>query len=113
MINTIKRFFNTYIQQTEENPEAPSNHVLQIVTAALLIEMMRADGTTHKDEEQKIVKTIRSRFALSEEESKALIQSVLQHKTLVYKTYKIRILLQEGLYKHLEGHTHFCIAPEH
>jgi uncharacterized tellurite resistance protein B-like protein len=73
MINTIKQFFNTYIQQPGENVDAPSEHALQIATAALLIEMMRADGTTHKDEEHKIVKTITSRFDLSEEESKALI----------------------------------------
>ena len=97
MINTIKRFFNTYIQQTAENFEALSDHVLQIATAALLIEMMRADGTTHKNEEQKIFETIRSRFDLSEDESKALMHMAEDEVWKSTGFYEFTSLINKGL----------------
>jgi len=97
MINTIKQFFNTYIQQPDENSNAPSEHALQIATAALLIEIMRADGSTQKDEEQKIVGTIRSRFALTEEESKALIHIAENEVWKSTGFYEFTSLINKGL----------------
>ena len=97
MINTIKRFFNTYIQQPDENLDTPSEHALQIATSALLIEMMRADGTSHKDEQQKIVETIRSRFALSEEETKALVHIAEDEVWKSTGFYEFTSLINKGL----------------
>lgn len=97
MINTIKQFFNTYVQQPDENLDAPAEHALQIATAALLIEMMRADGSTLKDEEQQIVETIRSRFALTEEESKALIHIAEDEIWKSTGFYEFTSLINKGL----------------
>ena len=97
MIKTIRQFFNTYIQQPDEKHDSPSEHALQIATAALLIEMMRADGTTHKDEELKIVKTISSRFDLSDEESKALIHIAEDEVWKSTGFYEFTSLINRGL----------------
>lgn len=97
MIKTIRQFFNTYIQQPDEKHDSPSEHALQIATAALLIEMMRADGTTHKDEELKIVKTISSRFDLSDEESKALIHIAEDEVWKSTGFYEFTSLINKGL----------------
>jgi uncharacterized tellurite resistance protein B-like protein len=97
MINSIKQFLNTYIHQPDENSNAPSEHALQIATAALLIEIMRADGSTQKDEKQKIVGTIRSRFALTEEESEALIHIAENEVWKSTGFYEFTSLINKGL----------------
>ena len=74
MVNTIKQFFEKYVKPSSENTDTISEHALQIATAALLIEMMRADADISKEEEKKVTATIRSRFELTMEETTALIE---------------------------------------
>ena len=125
MINSIKQFFNTYILHPDGNSNAPSEHALQIATAALLIEMMRADGTAHEDEEQKIFETLRSRFGLSDEESKALIHiaedevwkstGFYEFTSLINKgfSYKDKVRVIENLWEIALADTHLDKHEEH
>ncbi|GBE04191.1 MAG TPA: TerB family tellurite resistance protein [Nitrospirae bacterium] len=74
MVNIIKQFFGTYVKPSYEDKDNVSEHALQIATAALLIEMMRADTDISAEEEEKVNTTIRSRFKLTGEETAALIE---------------------------------------
>ena len=74
MVNTIKQFFGTYIKPSSKNTDEISKHSLQIATAALLIEMMRADFDISTEEKEKVNATIRSKFELTGEETDALIK---------------------------------------
>ena len=74
MVNTIKQFFEKYVTPPSENMDNISEHALQIATAALLIEMMRADTDISAEEEEKVTATIRSSFGLTGEETDALIE---------------------------------------
>ena len=74
MVNTIKQFFEKYVKPSSEDTDNISEHALQIATAALLIEMMRADSDISAEEEDKVTATIRSRFELTGEETAALIE---------------------------------------
>jgi len=74
MVNTIKQFFEKYVAPSSVNTNNISDHSLQIATAALLIEMMRADTDISPEEEEKVTATIRSKFELSGEETAALIE---------------------------------------
>lgn len=74
MVSVIKQFFDRYIKSSPENSHKVSEHSLQIATAALLIEMMRADADIHEDEKRVITKSIRSKFGLSDEEIAALMK---------------------------------------
>ncbi len=65
MIRAVTHFFRKYITTSPENPDRISEHSLQIATAALLIEMMRADAETKEDERNAVMKTLQSRFHLS------------------------------------------------
>jgi len=74
MVTVIKQFFDRYIKSAPDSADAVSEHSLQIATAALLIEMMRADSDIHEDEKITITKSIRSKFGLTDEEIGALMK---------------------------------------
>ncbi len=73
MVTAVKQFFAKYINPSSDTPEEVSEHSLQIATAALLIEMMRADSQISEDEKISIKKSIKSKFELTVEEIDALI----------------------------------------
>ncbi len=74
MINTIKKFFDNYVKNPSDTSGEIPDHSLQIATAALLIEMMRADSEISEDEKAIISQSIRSKFSLSDEEISALLK---------------------------------------
>ncbi|MEN8264978.1 MAG: TerB family tellurite resistance protein [Nitrospirota bacterium] len=74
MVTIIKQFFSRYIETTPGSPDKISGHSLQIATAALLVEMMRADADISREEEIIIKNTIKSKFKLTDEETNALLR---------------------------------------
>jgi len=74
MIGAIRKFFEKNIKPSSHNQEALSERSLQMATSALLIEMMRADAEITEDEKAAIAEIMRSRFALSEQETCELIR---------------------------------------
>jgi uncharacterized tellurite resistance protein B-like protein len=74
MISTIKNFFEKNIRHSSGGQDAVSEHALQTATAALLIEMMRADTEITEEEKSTVTNTIRSKFGLTGEETETLLQ---------------------------------------
>lgn len=72
MITAIKKFFNNNIKSDQE--ETDPEHCLRIATAALLLEISRADYKVQEKEHQAIIHAIRSKFGLSEDETNKLIE---------------------------------------
>jgi uncharacterized tellurite resistance protein B-like protein len=73
MVSFIRQFFSKYIESSPEAEETVHEHSLQVATAALLTEMMRADGTASSEEINKITEAVKTRFGLSEEESSDIL----------------------------------------
>jgi len=73
MVTAVKQFFEKYIKSDTATPDTVSDHALQLATAALLIEMMRADSHINEDEKITIRKSINSKFGLSHDEIDALM----------------------------------------
>jgi uncharacterized tellurite resistance protein B-like protein len=96
MISAIKQFFKEYIKPSPDSSDKVSKHSLQLATAALLIEMMRADAKVSEDERRTITKTIRAKFKLTEKETDALLQ--LAEKEIQKSTgyYKFTSLINKG-----------------
>jgi len=69
MLNAIKQFFEQNI-----SPEQPDDteHQLKLATAALLIEMMQQDGKTTEDEIQTVKSVLRTKFELTDSETRTL-----------------------------------------
>lgn len=74
MISVIKQFFEKNIKPVSGSSDYVSEHALQVATAALLIEMMRADAEITNEEQKTITNTIRSRFSLTGEETDNLLK---------------------------------------
>lgn len=74
MVGIVKQFFNKYIKTAPDFSGAISEHSLRIATAALLIEMMRADAKVTDEEQRTTIKAIKSKFNLSDDETNELLK---------------------------------------
>ncbi len=92
----IKKFFKKHIKSSPAGLEEVSEHSLQLATAALLIEMMRADAEITEDERRMVMKTIRTRFHLAQEESSALLHFAEEKIRKATGYYEFTSLINKG-----------------
>lgn len=97
MISTVKQFFEKYVKSVSDSTDSVSVHSLQIATAALLIEMMRADTQLSEDEHRMITNTIRSKFELTGEETGALLQLAEENIWKSTGYFEFTSLMNKGL----------------
>ena len=74
MISAIRQFFEKNIKSSPNATETLSEHSLQLATAALLVEMMRADAEVSTDEKTALTNIISSKFTLTDDEISTLIK---------------------------------------
>lgn len=67
MLRALKNLFDAVLAPAER-PEAEQSHFLQLATAVLLVEVMRAEPALGVAERRAVVAALRQKFALSEEE---------------------------------------------
>lgn len=71
MLRRIEQFFNRYAREPN-GQDQPSEHKLQLATAALLIEVTRADFHISTLERDAVLDGLRRLFNLTDEETQAL-----------------------------------------
>jgi uncharacterized tellurite resistance protein B-like protein len=74
MLDSVKTFFDRFMAPPEQTRASSPEYGLQVATAALLIEMMRADFEIDDAERRAAVDALRSCFELGEEESTKLME---------------------------------------
>jgi uncharacterized tellurite resistance protein B-like protein len=97
MVNTVRNFFNKYVVSSPEDRDNVSEYSLQIATAALLVEMMRADSEIKDDERKAVTKKLQSSFGLSEEEINAMIKFAEEEIQKATGYYEFTSLINNGL----------------
>jgi len=97
MISIVKQFFDKHVKSSPGKTDAVSVHSLQIATAALLIEMMRADAELSTDENKKITETIRKKFKLTDTETAELLQLAEEKIWKSTGYFEFTNLLNKGL----------------
>jgi uncharacterized tellurite resistance protein B-like protein len=97
MISTVKQFFEKHVKSSTGNTKSVSGHSLQIATAALLIEMMRADAEISGDERKKITDTMRTKFNLTDAETAELLQLAEEKIWKSTGYFEFTTLLNKGL----------------
>ena len=104
MIRTIHEFFYARIQ-IEQIP--PSERELQLATAALLIEISRADFEVADEERDAIEKALRDSFGLTEEDTRELVALAQQEVDASISLYEFTRLVDENFTeaqkKHIVG----------
>jgi len=73
MIEKFKQFFEKHLSPPAGDEEVGEDR-LHLATAALLVEMSRADGTVQEDEQAAIARALRKAFGIDDEKIAELIQ---------------------------------------
>jgi uncharacterized tellurite resistance protein B-like protein len=97
MVISVRKFFEKYIQPAPGKTDKVPEHSIQIATAALLVEMMRADGQVSDNERKAVLKTIQSKFNLTDEETKSLKELVKDKIRKATDYYEFASLINKGL----------------
>ena len=74
MFRTLKDLLNSLTEGTAALSPADQTHQLQLATAVLLVEVLRAEPTLDAAERTTLLRTLRRKFALSEDEIERLIE---------------------------------------
>jgi uncharacterized tellurite resistance protein B-like protein len=96
MISAIRQFFEKNIKPSSDASEELSEHSLQLATASLLIEMMRADKEISDEEKTTTTKIISSKFSLSDTEIAALIKLAEEEIFRATGYYEFTSLINKG-----------------
>ncbi len=73
MISSIKKFFDTNIKGSDDRSTDDPDHAISLATAALLIEISRADFEVREEERKAVAGAVQSKFGLTSGETEELI----------------------------------------
>jgi uncharacterized tellurite resistance protein B-like protein len=74
MLRSLKDLFDSLLPPSAgSNPQA-TEHALQLATAVMLVEVMRADASFHADERAAVLAALRDKFALAADEAQCLAE---------------------------------------
>jgi uncharacterized tellurite resistance protein B-like protein len=74
MLRTLKELFGALQAASATAPAQSVEHTLQLATAVMLMEVMRADATFDVAERRAVVDALRAKFSLAEDEVARLIE---------------------------------------
>jgi uncharacterized tellurite resistance protein B-like protein len=74
MLKTLKDLFDTLCPPAPTSDPAATEHALQLATAVMLVEVMRADASFHEGEREAVLAGLREKFALSDDEAQRLTE---------------------------------------
>jgi uncharacterized tellurite resistance protein B-like protein len=94
MLKSIRDFFEQHIGQTAAH--APEAHRLQLATAALLVEVVRGDGTIAAAEREAMLAAISGKFSLAPGEAAALIELAEQESRLASDYFQFTSLINRS-----------------
>lgn len=72
MLKTLKDLFDSLLPPAPGSDPQASEHALQLATAVMLVEVMRADSSFHPGEREAVMAALRDKFALAEDEAQRL-----------------------------------------
>jgi uncharacterized tellurite resistance protein B-like protein len=94
MLQAIKTFFQQHIDAEVHRPET-SEHGLHLATAALLMEMTRADFTRRPEELELVASLVQREFGLSGEETRELAELAEAEAREAVSLYQFTGLINE------------------
>ena len=95
MLRTIKQFFDQHLRPVGGPSSTGAQHALQVATAALLIEVMRADRDLKDVERHALTAAIQNRFDLTAEETAALLRLAEAEAGQATDYYQFTVLINQ------------------
>lgn len=74
MLKTLKDLFDSLLPPAPGQPAATAEHTLQLATAVMLVEVMRADPSFHAGERAAVLAALCDKFALAPDEAARLAE---------------------------------------
>ena len=74
MLKTLKDLFDSLLPPAPQATQQAQEHVLQLATAVMLVEVMRADATFHAGEREAVLAALRDKFSLTGDEAARLTE---------------------------------------
>lgn len=74
MLKTLKDLFDSLLPPAPGASPQVAAHTLQMATAVMLVEVMRADASFHADERQAVLVALRAKFTLADDEAQRLAE---------------------------------------
>jgi uncharacterized tellurite resistance protein B-like protein len=74
MLKTLKDLFDSLLPPAAGTPPQVAEHTLQLATAVLLVEVMRADASFHAAERGAVLAALRQVFHLADDEAQRLAE---------------------------------------
>lgn len=96
MLNAISQFFENHFSAQEDTPQAHTEDQLQLASAALLIEVCRADRKFDDSETETLLAVLKSRFDLSGEKLAELMSLAEQEANDATSLYQFTSLMNEN-----------------
>lgn len=97
LIRTIQQFFESRILPGKETASRDAaEHAHQLATAALLIEVSRADLTVKEEEREFVTETVAKRFGLSSEETAELVRLAEEEVRSAVSLYQFTRLIDKS-----------------
>ena len=97
MLRILSNLFESLGPAGSTTPAADREHTLQLATAVLLIEVVRADGEVSDAEQRAVVEALRQRFDLTEEELADLFELAHQKSEQTHDLYSFTARLNRSL----------------
>ena len=94
MLRAIRDFFEQHIVQAAA--PAQEAHRLQLATAALLVEVVRSDGSIAPAEREALLAAVGAKFALLPDEAATLLGLAEQESRLASDTYQFTSLINRS-----------------
>ena len=128
MLRTLKDLFDSFTGITGSQSPQQLTHVLQLATAVLLVDVMRADVNMGATERSQVVTSLREKFVLTDDELARLLElaedtaktsydyqrftsSMNQHFTQAQKIQVVEYMWQVAFAdEHLDAHENHLIS---
>jgi uncharacterized tellurite resistance protein B-like protein len=74
MLKTLKDLFDSLLPPAANAAPQAAEHLLQLATAVMLVEVMRADASFHDGERAAVLAALREKFNLADDEAQRLTE---------------------------------------
>lgn len=95
MLRTLKDLFDAFTAPAQGQPPAAREHTVQLATAVLLVEVMKADPATGPAEHTALLAALKARFALADDELARLVELAEASAKGLYDYHRFTSTLNE------------------
>ncbi|MDP2032178.1 MAG: TerB family tellurite resistance protein [Polaromonas sp.] len=95
MLKTLKDLFDSFTAPAGQQSPQQHGHALQLATAVLLVEVMRADADIKAEEQKTVFATLRDKFALADDELARLMELAAETAQTAYDYHRFTSSLND------------------